>query len=97
MAAQFQVDTDRIASAAGDIARISAEIEGQVGRGEGLGALEVTVTPPEAVDPTEAAAYEELGVDRLNLMLPWSADDDGIARFFDEIVSPLVHAQAPQG
>ena len=31
MAAQFQVDTDRIASAAGDIARISAEIEGQVG------------------------------------------------------------------
>ncbi len=31
MAAQFQVDTDRIAAAAGDIARISAEIEGQVG------------------------------------------------------------------
>ena len=72
------------------------EIEARVGRGEGLGALEITVTPPEAVDPTEAAAYEELGVDRLNLMLPWSADDDGIARFFDEIVSPLVHAQAPR-
>ncbi|MEO5608690.1 MAG: WXG100 family type VII secretion target [Ornithinibacter sp.] len=31
MAAQFQVDTDRIAAAAGDIARISSEIEGQVG------------------------------------------------------------------
>ena len=30
MAAQFQVDTDRIAAAAGDVARISAEIEGQV-------------------------------------------------------------------
>ncbi len=31
MAAQFQVDTDRIGAAAGDVARISAEIEGQVG------------------------------------------------------------------
>ncbi len=31
MAAQFQVDTDRITAAAGDVARISAEIEGQVG------------------------------------------------------------------
>ena len=30
MAAQFQVDTDRLAAAAGDVARISAEIEGQV-------------------------------------------------------------------
>jgi 6 kDa early secretory antigenic target len=30
MAAQFTVDTERIAGAAGDIARISAEIEGQV-------------------------------------------------------------------
>ena len=30
MAAQFQVDTDRIQAAAGDIARISGEIEGQV-------------------------------------------------------------------
>ncbi|NHA67934.1 WXG100 family type VII secretion target [Phycicoccus flavus] len=31
MAAQFQVDTDRIAAASADVARISAEIEGQVG------------------------------------------------------------------
>ncbi len=31
MASQFQVDTDRIHAAAGDIARISGEIEGQVG------------------------------------------------------------------
>lgn len=30
MASQFQVDTDRLAAAAGDVARISAEIEGQV-------------------------------------------------------------------
>jgi 6 kDa early secretory antigenic target len=30
MAAQFTVDTERIAAASGDIARISAEIEGQV-------------------------------------------------------------------
>ena len=30
MASHFQVDTDRISSASGDIARISADIEGQV-------------------------------------------------------------------
>jgi WXG100 family type VII secretion target len=30
MASHFQVDTDRIAAASGDIARISADIEGQV-------------------------------------------------------------------
>ncbi|MBT9255046.1 WXG100 family type VII secretion target [Phycicoccus sp. MAQZ13P-2] len=30
MSAQFQVDTDRITAAAGDVARISAEVEGQV-------------------------------------------------------------------
>lgn len=32
MATQFQVDTDRIQAASGDIARISGEIEGQVGQ-----------------------------------------------------------------
>ena len=40
MSAQFQVDTQRIAAASGDIARISSEIEGQVtammGRLQGL-------------------------------------------------------------
>ena len=30
MAAQFQVDTERIAAAAGDVARISADLEAQV-------------------------------------------------------------------
>jgi len=66
------------------------EIEAQIGRGEGLGALEVTVTPPEVVDPAGAAVYEELGVDRLNLMLPWSTDDGGIPGFFEGVVAPLV-------
>ena len=32
MAAHFQVDTERIQAASGDIARISGEIEGQVAR-----------------------------------------------------------------
>ena len=32
MATQFQVDTDRIQAASGDIARFSGEIEGQVGQ-----------------------------------------------------------------
>jgi probable F420-dependent oxidoreductase len=66
------------------------EIGDQVGRGEGLGALEVTVTPPDVVDPAGAAAYEGLGVDRLNLMLPWSTDGDEISSFFERVVAPLV-------
>jgi probable F420-dependent oxidoreductase len=66
------------------------EMEDQVGRGEGLGALEITVTPPDVVDPAGAAAFEELGVDRLNLMLPWSTDGDQIASFFERVVAPLV-------
>jgi probable F420-dependent oxidoreductase len=69
------------------------EIEGEDGRGEGLSALEVTVTPPDAVDVTVASSYEELGVDRLNLMLPWAADEGGVTTFFEEVLAPLVDAQ----
>ena len=68
------------------------EIEARSGRGEGLGKLEITVTPPGPVDPATAAIYEELGVDRLNLMLPWTADDGEITRFFEGAVQLLVEA-----
>lgn len=73
------------------------EIEAQSGRGEGLGTLEITVTPPGSVEPAEAAIYEELGVDGLNLMLPWTADDRGIASFFEGVIQPLVDAQRRHG
>ena len=37
--------------------------------------------------------YAELGVSRINLMLPWDLPDDGLARFFDGVVAPLVDRQ----
>ena len=73
------------------------EIEAEAGRGEGLGALEITITPPDAVDAQAASRYEDLGVDRLNLMLPWAADDEGVVPFFEEVVAPLVDAQRRHG
>ena len=42
-----------------------------VPRGEGLGPLEITITPPRDIDASEASRYAELGVSRINLMLPW--------------------------
>jgi probable F420-dependent oxidoreductase len=84
----------------GSIARSIAalsEIEARSGRGEGLGRLEITVTPPGSVDPATTTIYEELGVDRLNLMLPWTADDGEIGSFFEGVVQPLVDAERQHG
>jgi probable F420-dependent oxidoreductase len=61
-------------------------------RGDDLGPLEITVTPPRDVDVEEAARYAEIGVDRLNLMLPWRAGSDDLTRFFTDVISPLVAA-----
>jgi probable F420-dependent oxidoreductase len=72
-------------------------IEADIGRGDGLGPLEITVTPPAAVDPTTAASYEGLGVGRLNLMLPWQADDGELERFFRDVLAPLVETQHGNG
>jgi len=63
---------------------------GEVERRAGLGQLEVTVTPPGDVDVAAAAAYADLGVDRLNLWLPWDLDEGGLASFFARAVRPLV-------
>ena len=71
-------------------------IEAEMGRGDDLGGLEITVTPPSDVDVATARRYEELGVDRLNLMLPWTADDRAIRDFFRRVVAPLVDAE-PHG
>ena len=72
------------------------QIEAEAGRGEGLGALEISVTPPPGVvDPASAAHYAQLGVDRLNLMLPWATDDGDPAAFFEGVVAPLVDATSP--
>lgn len=67
----------------------------EVARRDGLGPLEITITPPHSVDRDEAAKYAELGVHRLNLMLPWSAGKAELSAFIEGVAGPL--AQACQG
>lgn len=71
---------------------ILRETASRVPRGDGLGPLEITITPPTAIDADQVARYAALGVSRINLMLPWSLPDGGLARFFEEAVAPLIHA-----
>jgi probable F420-dependent oxidoreductase len=73
------------------------ETAGRVPRGVGLGALEISITPPGDVDVETAARYAALGVDRLNLQLPWGAGPDDLERFFERVVRPLVRADLRVG
>ena len=68
------------------------ETASRVPRGEGLGRLEITITPPGDVDVATAARYAALGVDRLNLMLPWDTGSGGLEEYFERVVQPLVVA-----
>jgi probable F420-dependent oxidoreductase len=68
------------------------ETASRVPRGEGLRPLEITITPPGDVDVQTAARYAALGVDRLNLMLPWHAGRDDVDGFFERVVQPLLGA-----
>jgi probable F420-dependent oxidoreductase len=61
-------------------------------RRDGLGPLEITITPPGDVDVSTAAAYARHGVHRLNLMLPWHSGEAALASFFDQVIKPLVAA-----
>lgn len=71
------------------------ETASRVPRGEGLGPLEITITPPGDVDVETAARYAALGVDRLNLMLPW--ESGRLDSFFERVVQPLVDADPEPG
>ena len=64
----------------------------EVARRADLGLLEITITPPGDVGVATAASYSDLGVHRLNLMLPWRPPEGGLASFFDRVVRPLVEA-----
>lgn len=72
---------------------ILREAADRVPRGAGLGPLEITITPPADVDVATAERYSELGVSRLNLMLPWNLGDGGLRRFFGTVIEPLVDLQ----
>jgi probable F420-dependent oxidoreductase len=73
---------------------ILAATAGRVARREGLGQLEITITPPGDVDVATAAKYAQLGVHRLNLMLPWQVGEAELAAFFGRVVKPLADAYA---
>jgi probable F420-dependent oxidoreductase len=64
----------------------------QVARRDDLGPVEITITPPGDVDVATAASYADLGVHRLNLMLPWKAGEGALAAYFDRVVRPLGEA-----
>jgi probable F420-dependent oxidoreductase len=70
-----------------DVLRETASL---IPRAGGLGPLEITITPPEIVDVATAARYAELGVDRLNLMLPWHARAIDVDTYFERVIGPLV-------
>jgi probable F420-dependent oxidoreductase len=73
---------------------ILEETASRVPRREGLGPLEITITPPGDVDVATAARYAALGVDRLNLQLPWGATPGDLDAYFEGVVRPLVEAEA---
>jgi probable F420-dependent oxidoreductase len=73
---------------------ILEEAASRVPRREGLGPLEITITPPGDVDVATAARYAALGVDRLNLQLPWGATPGDLDAYFEGVVRPLVEAEA---
>jgi probable F420-dependent oxidoreductase len=80
-----------LAAAKGDLAGIAAARE-RVQRPAELGALEISITPPRAVDETAARAYADLGVDRLILLMPGRGEDEALR--FVEQTEPLVRKLA---
>lgn len=61
-----------------------------VERDPALGDLEITVTPPPDVDLDAARRYAELGVHRLNVMVPGRTTEDDLRRSIDAIGSEIV-------
>jgi probable F420-dependent oxidoreductase len=78
--------------ATADRLRILRETASRVQRRNGLRPLEITITPPDTVTAQTALRYADLGVDRLNLQLPWIATTADLARFFEQEVVPVLDA-----
>jgi probable F420-dependent oxidoreductase len=64
------------------------QAEAAVPRPAWLGTLEVSITPREMPTAEDVEAYEDLGVDRLILMLP-QTDVAGITAFLEEVAAEL--------
>jgi hypothetical protein len=80
-----------LAATKADLAGIAAA-RARVQRPAELGPLEISITPPRAVDEAGARAYADLGVDRLILLLPGRGEDEALR--FVEQTEPLVRKLA---
>ncbi len=70
-------------TAAADIAGLREAAE-RHGRPEGLGPLEISITPVRRLGPGDLEAYAELGVDRLILQPGWHRGTDEILAYIEE-------------
>lgn len=84
----FFLDVDAAAKAIEGLEEAAKQTE----RREGLGRLEISITPPGPIDADTAKRYEDLGVDRLVVMrgfgdmsaAPGRSAEDGILSFLEE-------------
>jgi probable F420-dependent oxidoreductase len=67
-----------------------------VRRPKDLGRLEITITPPGDIGHETAKGYADLGVDRLNLQLPWALAPSDLEGWFGDVVAPLLEAAHPR-
>jgi probable F420-dependent oxidoreductase len=85
----YGLTTDEAKTRIAGLAR-AAEL---VNRPEGLGPLTITVTPSGQISSRELATFAELGVDRLNLLLPEEPTARDLDHFFTA-AEALVRASA---
>lgn len=85
----FFVDLERAKAHLDELAAIEAER----GRGDGLGALELSITPLPGVGLDDARRYQDLGLDRLTL-IPNTKSEAHLLRWIDETAEAMVHKLA---
>lgn len=70
-------------TAAADMAQLEEAAE-RYERPDGLGRLEISITPVKRLAPGDLEAYAELGVDRLILQPGWHKGEDEILAYIDQ-------------
>ncbi len=80
----FAMDLESTAESLDGLDRAEDELD----RPTWLGELEISITPRETPTAEDVEAYEDLGVDRLILMLPQS-DVAGITAFLEQVADEL--------
>jgi alkanesulfonate monooxygenase SsuD/methylene tetrahydromethanopterin reductase-like flavin-dependent oxidoreductase (luciferase family) len=70
-------------TAAADVAQLHEAAE-RYERPDGLGRLEISITPAKRLKPGDLEAYAELGVDRLILQPGWHKPTDEILAYIEQ-------------